>query len=314
MAGSNVRTGGWRNDEAVANALPGTCCACGIALNAKTLAWWDGTTKQVTCFTCLPSAESLSDPAPPTDEVETPPSADPPNAEQELGVEDRGTPGAGARSERQRRSTKREERVRAKHPKVGGFLLAITDDPTSTKVWDQGAVGEEKVGAHLENARPQGIEVLHDRRIPGSRANIDHLVIAPTGVWIVDAKRYLNAKIERRDVGGWFKTDLRLYVGGRDRTKLIAGVHKQTALVAQALERAGFPDVAVHGALCFVDVETGWFAKPFQIDGVTVTWRKHLMTPMLGTEETPAADGSGCLDAMRRSVVTRLLADHFPPS
>ena len=38
--------------------------------------------------------------------------------------------------------------------------------------------GEEKVGGHLENARPRGIEVLHDRRIPGSRANIDHLVIA----------------------------------------------------------------------------------------------------------------------------------------
>jgi hypothetical protein len=207
----------------------------------------------------------------------------------------------------------REERVRTKHPKVGGFLLAITDDPTSTKVWDQGAVGEEKVGGHLENARPRGIEVLHDRRIPGSRANIDHLVIAPTGVWVVDAKRYLNAKIERRDVGGWFKTDLRLYVGGRDRTKLIAGVHKQTALVADALRQAGYPEVPVQGALCFVDIETGWFAKPFQIDGVTVTWRKHLMTPILETEETPAADGSGRLDEMRRSVVTRLLADHFPP-
>jgi hypothetical protein len=293
---------------------PGTCCACGIALDAKTLAWWDGTTKQVTCFACLPADEPPSDPALPTDEVETPKSVDPPMTVQELGVEDRGTPGAGARSERQRRSAKREERVRTKHPKVGGFLLAITDDPTSTKVWDQGAVGEEKVGAHLENARPQGIEVLHDRRIPGSRANIDHLVIAPTGVWVVDAKRYLNAKIERRDVGGWFKTDLRLYVGGRDRTKLIAGVHKQIAVVAQALQRAGHPDVAVHGALCFVDVETGWFAKPFELDGVTVTWRKHLVAPMLAAGATPAADASEHLDEMRRSVVTRCLADYFPPS
>lgn len=293
---------------------PGSCCACGIALDAKTLAWWDGTTKQVTCFTCLPVDESTSDPALPTDEVKTSSSVNPPATGQELKVEDRGTPGAGARSERQRRSTKREERVRTKHPKVGGFLLAITDDPTSTKVWDQGAVGEEKVGAHLENARPQGIEVLHDRRIPGSRANIDHLVIAPTGVWIVDSKRYLNAKIERRDVGGWFKTDIRLYVGGRDRTRFIAGVHKQLALVSSALHTGGHSEVPVHGALCFVDVETGWFAKPFEVDGVTVTWRKHLVAPMLGTEGTPAAGGSGRLDAMRRSVVTRLLAAHFPPS
>jgi hypothetical protein len=295
---------------------PGTCRGCGAPLDAKTLAWWDGATKQVTCFTCIPATESASEPPAPTPVAVTLPSADPTTDAEtaELGAEDRGTPGAGARAERQRRSAKREERVRARHPKVGGFLLTITDDPTSTKVWDQGAVGEERVGAHLENARPEGLEVLHDRRIPGSRANIDHLVVAPTGVWVVDAKRYLNAKIERRDVGGWFKTDLRLYVGGRDRTKLIDGVHKQTVVVAQALQRAGYPDVGVYGALCFVDVETGWFAKPFQVDGVIVTWRKHLVAPMLGTAGAPAGAGPHQVDEAQRSMVARHLAGHFPPS
>ncbi len=32
--------------------------------------------------------------------------------------------------------------------------------------------------------------MLHDRRIPGSRANIDHIAIATSGVWVIDAKRY----------------------------------------------------------------------------------------------------------------------------
>jgi hypothetical protein len=39
--------------------------------------------------------------------------------------------------------------------------------------------------------------VLHDRRIPGRRSNIDHLVIARSGVWVVDTKRY-RGKVERR--------------------------------------------------------------------------------------------------------------------
>jgi hypothetical protein len=34
------------------------------------------------------------------------------------------------------------------------------------------------------------VAVLHDRRIPGSRANIDHIAIAATGVWVIDSKRY----------------------------------------------------------------------------------------------------------------------------
>ena len=32
--------------------------------------------------------------------------------------------------------------------------------------------------------------ILHDRRVPGSPANIDHLVIGPTGVFVVDAKNF----------------------------------------------------------------------------------------------------------------------------
>ncbi|WP_426571351.1 nuclease-related domain-containing protein [Aquihabitans sp. McL0605] len=232
---------------------------------------------------------------------------EPPTLDDEL----RGIAGAGARAERQRRSRLREQRVRARHPKVGGFLLAVTDDPTSTKVWDQGAIGEEKVGAHLEQARPQGIEVLHDRRMPGSRANIDHLVAAPTGIWVIDAKRYLGGKLERRDVGGWFNTDVRIYVGGRDQTKLIAGVSKQIDAVARALSGAAFESVPVRGVLCFVDVQTGWSAKPFAIDGVTVTWRKHLLAPMLDVRND-AGGSPGPLDEAQRAALARHLAVAFP--
>lgn len=72
-------------------------------------------------------------------------------------------------------------------------MLAVTKDPVSTRVWDQGATGEEAVGAALD-AVPD-VVALHDRRMLSpngrlSRANIDHLVITAAGVWVVDAKTH----------------------------------------------------------------------------------------------------------------------------
>jgi hypothetical protein len=60
----------------------------------------------------------------------------------------------------------------------------------STVAWRQGAEGEERLGYHLDQLTGEGFVILHDRRVPGSPANIDHLVIGPTGVFVVDAKNF----------------------------------------------------------------------------------------------------------------------------
>lgn len=59
-------------------------------------------------------------------------------------------PGASLRREREKRVTAREGRVRAKHPRIGGLILAVTDEPASTRAFATGAVGEEKIAASLE--------------------------------------------------------------------------------------------------------------------------------------------------------------------
>ena len=64
----------------------------------------------------------------------------------------------------------------------------MSDDPHSTVAWAYGANGERALGNLLDPLRDEGLAVLHDRRIPGSKANIDHVVIAPWGVFVVDAK------------------------------------------------------------------------------------------------------------------------------
>ena len=61
---------------------------------------------------------------------------------------------------------------------------------------------------------------MHSRKIPNG--DIDHLAIAPSGIYVIDAKNY-TGRIEARDVGNWRTVDLRLYVGGRDKSKLLEG-------------------------------------------------------------------------------------------
>src|SRR3954447_4192188 len=74
------------------------------------------------------------------------------------------------------------------------------------QAWEAGVVGEERVASLLAQL-PPGWRVLHDRRkAPGSPANIDHIVIGPTGVHVLDAKNWTGTlSFSDRGVmcGGW---------------------------------------------------------------------------------------------------------------
>jgi Nuclease-related domain len=145
-----------------------------------------------------------------------------------------GIAGAFARREHERRVAKREDRVRSRHPKLGRFILAVTDEPQSTTAWQAGARGEEMLAARLEALRQHGALLLHDRRIPGTRANIDHIVVAPSGVYVIDAKRY-GGRPHLKVEGGIVRPRVeKLMVGSRECTELVAGVIKQVDLVRAA--------------------------------------------------------------------------------
>jgi hypothetical protein len=53
-------------------------------------------------------------------------------------------------------------------------------------------------------------------------------------VWVIDAKRY-QGQVARKDVGGWFSTEMRLYVGRRNCTKLVEAMAKQVDAVRTVL-------------------------------------------------------------------------------
>ena len=101
--------------------------------------------------------------------------------------------------------------------------------------------GEQVVGARLDRLTGDGLAVLHDRRIPRNRANIDHVVVSRAGVFVVDAKKYKGRPALRVE-GGLFRPRAEtLVVGGRNCSKLVDGVLKQVDLVRAALDDPALP-------------------------------------------------------------------------
>ena len=209
-----------------------------------------------------------------------------------------GSAGASARREGARRKAKREASVREQHPRLGSIILALRDAPQHERSWARGAGGEELVERALRKRCPD-VPVLHDRRIPGSKANIDHIAVAASGVWVIDTKRY-NGKLEVAKP--LFGTPT-LKVGGRDKTKLVDGLAKQVELVTDAVA-AGGVEVPVHGCFCFVDTELPMFGVA-TIDGLRIFGRRGL------AKQLNAAGGLSADDAMMLAVA---LGDRFPPA
>jgi hypothetical protein len=135
-------------------------------------------------------------------------------------------------------------------------LLGRTEpsDRALTKAAKQGADSERAITVALRAVVDVGDALLlTNRRIPDSRAHIDHLVIAGDGVFVVDAQRYAGAAVAVRQAGGMFgprQTDL--YVRGRQRNDLVGGVEKLAASVRTVLEGTGLAEVPVTPVLCLV--------------------------------------------------------------
>jgi hypothetical protein len=226
------------------------CSECGRELVPGTEAIWDRTARAATCVDCSDEQRPL----------------------------ERGTAGASSTRRYERLHDRRGVRAKERYGRLSGFYLRLTDEPQSTRAWAVGSRGEKRLGKFLETLHDgETIVVLHDRRIPRSRVNIDHIAVTSSGLFVIDAKNY-TGKVRKVDRGGWFSSDLRLYVGRRDCTKLVAGMSKQVAAVHQALGHATIAEfeLEVTPVLCFVDAEWSLFAKPFVLGGVWIGWSQSL--------------------------------------
>lgn len=246
------------------------CAACGTEVAAGTRATWDATARSVTCSSC-------------TETMRSDPSG--------LEVLVRGAAGESAAREYDRRRANREARIRSDHPHLGGLILALSDEPQHQRSWDRGRQGEEAVAEALERRTAAGSTVLlHDRLMPGGRRNIDHIAIAPSAVYIIDAKDVAGKVVVRTPLFGRPK----LIVAGRDGTKLIDGLERQVAALRAAVVAVlADEDVpAVHAVLCFTRAELPLLG--------TSRMRGHLLLYRRALAKRLNADGP--LDATDRGV------------
>ena len=70
-----------------------------------------------------------------------------------------------------------------------GWGLRFRPSPDAV-AWRRGAAGERRTARLLAPLERQGWVVLHDLAVPGSQANLDHLVIGPGGIFVIDSKQY----------------------------------------------------------------------------------------------------------------------------
>ncbi|MDQ6617465.1 MAG: NERD domain-containing protein, partial [Actinomycetota bacterium] len=112
---------------------------------------------------------------------------------------------------------------------VGAWWWRPRPDPAR---WHRGAEGEVAT-AQLLARLPRRFVVLHDRRQLGARGNLDHVVIGPSGVWVVDSKtRRARLRIHRGHVwAGQHRLDVGPVAGQADQVQQVLGL-PVTAIVA----------------------------------------------------------------------------------
>lgn len=147
----------------------------------------------------------------------------------------------------------------------------------STESWGSGARGERIVAARLATLTGRGVITIHDRRIPGSRANIDHIAVGPCGVFVIDAK-VTRGKVSAKTTGPiWNRGPVKLFFGGRDRSSALEGMSRQVEVVSRVLrDKSAINGASVQPMLVLVGAEWGWFARPMRVRGVWVGWPRAM--------------------------------------
>jgi hypothetical protein len=109
--------------------------------------------------------------------------------------------------------------------------------------WQRGARGERRTARQLDRLAEHGWVVFHDLAVPDSRANADHLIIGPAGVFLADSKNWRGHLA--------FAPDGTLWHGSYPLTATLATIGFEAKAIAGALAVPGLavePLLVVHGS------------------------------------------------------------------
>jgi len=149
----------------------------------------------------------------------------------------------------------------------------------TTEAWRRGALGEQATARFLEPLEAAGYVVLHDRRIPGSRANIDHVVVGPSGVWVIESKNW-SGKVSIKGS--------RLLRNGRNEARALEEANREAEVVRAVLREEQLPVrpvLCIHGAA----IDVGWFSSS-RVDGVRICSGRRLRKLIEGERSVLGSD------------------------
>lgn len=158
-------------------------------------------------------------------------------------------------------------------------------DEARRERWQRGAAGERATAALLEPLALAGWVVLHDRRVPGMVANIDHLVAGTSTLWVLDTKVWRGDIVRLSDGQLWYGD---------------APVHERTAVVGRIGEAVKCA-LARHAELAYLDVRVASViqgtAEPpdlATVDGVALLHLEELVAQIV-SDVLPGAPSPGSL-------------------
>jgi hypothetical protein len=158
-------------------------------------------------------------------------------------------------------------------------------DPVSLR---NGIRGEERVASVLAELEPAGFQVLHDLDV--GRGNADHVVVGPTGVFVIETK----------DWGGrFYRSRGRLMFNNRAADEIVGQVTTAALEIRRRLERAGI-DVWVQAVVASTRASVS--GGVLRLGHLTAVEADGLPAFVVGRR--PAMD-----DGAIRDAVTAILAD-----
>lgn len=155
------------------------------------------------------------------------------------------------------------------------------------KAYERGALGERATADALAPLTATGWHVLHDRLLP-TGGNIDHLLVGPAGVIVIDTKNWSGTV----SIGN--RGELR--VDGRSRQAQVARLMDVTKTVGDVLSSGGVV-APVHAALVLASEHTAAFPARRLTSGPTVVGVHEVVNALRELPETCTASEADALTA-----------------
>ncbi|TDE49986.1 NERD domain-containing protein [Nonomuraea mesophila] len=151
---------------------------------------------------------------------------------------------------------------------TAGVLAAIAEavyrarSNSSVPAWRRTSVAERRTEAQLRKLERNGYRTLHARAIPDSEAQIDHLVVGPTGVYAVDSEKWDKRLPVRVQMGK------KLFHGPFDKKPRITEAKWEASRASELISQSFGREISVVPSLAIYGPQVPW--KIMTIRGVDV--------------------------------------------